>query len=256
MTISFQSMLHNQPMNLKNIQHTVQASDISTSYNYKGIPIFSTYGIHENIFTSFLKLKLPHNTSILILGAGAGGFDQRLLDNGYANITATELIPESYLVKGTKLVEFDLNNDFSTLGTFDVIIALEIIEHVENQFHFIRCVKACLKENGVLYLSSPNVESTFSRAKFFAVGRLHFFSKEELYNTGHITPIFNHILRFNLERSHLKIEEYFTNGNIWLRSFQHPNILLKAAYLLFFILSLGVVNKNNFDINLYKITHV
>lgn len=248
-------MHRNQSMNLKNIQHTIHTNDMSTSYNYAGIPIFSTYGIHEKVFTSFLKLKLPKDAPILILGAGAGGFDKRLLDHGYTNITATELIPESYLVKGTKLVEFDLNNDFSVLGTFDVIIALEIIEHVENQFHFIRCVKACLKKDGVLYLSSPNVESTFSRVKFFTVGRLHFFSKEELYNTGHITPILNHVFHFNLERSNLKVEEYFTNGNIWLRAFQHPSILLKVVYFLFFVVSLGMLNKNNFDINLYKITH-
>ncbi len=83
-------------------------------------------------------------------------------------------------MKGINFIPFDLNEDFSKLGKFDAIIALEIIEHIENQFHFIRCIKKLLSDKGILFLSTPNVESTFSRAKFYFFGRLHFFSKEPL----------------------------------------------------------------------------
>lgn len=241
-------------MKLKDIQHKISGTSTSYANHYKGIPIFSAHGIHERIFESFLKNSLSKDSSILILGAGAGAFDKRLLDHGYNNVTSTEFIPENYMVQGTKFFAFDLNEDFSVLGKFDAIIALEIIEHLENHFHFIRCVKNCLNEEGVFYLSSPNVESTFSRAKFFILGRLHFFSKEELYHTGHINPVFEHILKFILDQNNLGIEEIFTNGNVWSQVWRQTNsFLLKATYGLFFILSLGMKNRNNNDINLYKI---
>ncbi len=242
-------------MDLRSLQHNTRNSNVLEAYNYAGIPIFSTYGIHEKVFESFLKDNFPKEAKILILGAGAGAFDRRLLDHGYMNITSTEFVPESYLVIGTNLIPQDLNKDFSGLGEFDAIIALEIIEHLENHFHFMRCVKACLNEEGVFYLSSPSVESTFSRAKFFMFGRLHFFSNEELLNTGHINPVFDHILAFNLEQNDLKIERHFTNANIWHRALLHKNYLHRAVYLVFFLLSRMTINKSDFDINLYKITH-
>lgn len=241
-------------MKLKDLQHKIHSKDVSKVYNYNGIPIFSTDGIHETVFQSFLMSVLPKDAPILVLGAGAGAFDQRLLDHGYTNITSTELLPENYLVKGTKIMECDLNKDFSHLGKFKCIIALEIIEHLENQFHFVRCVKNCLLPDSIFYLSTPNVENTFSRAKFYTLRKLHFFSNEELYCTGHITPIFEHIFKFNLEQSNLKIEEYFTNGNIWPRLFRSVSIWTPLHFL-FFIFSFLTINKNNFDINLYKIVN-
>ncbi len=241
-------------MKLKDIQHKIGSTDAVYANHYKGVPIFSAHGIHERIFESFTQCNLPKVSSILILGAGAGAFDKRLLDHGYTNITSTEFVPESYMVTGTTFLPFDLNEDFSVLGKFDAIIALEIIEHLENHFHFIRCVKNCLNEDGVFYLSSPNAESTFSRAKFFMLGRLHFFSKEELYKTGHINPVFDHILKFNLDQNNLVIEKVFTNSNVWSQVFkQTKSLAVKVVYGIFFVLALCMRNRSNNDINLYKI---
>lgn len=238
-------------MNRKEMQHKL-VLDGPEDYNYNGVPIFAAAGVHESVFDSFLKANLSKGSKILILGAGAGGFDARLIEAGYKNITATELNPENYLVKGTNLIEFDLNKDFSDLGKFDCIIALEIIEHLENQFQFMRSVKNCMEKDSIFYLSSPNVESTFSRSKFFTLGKLHFFSEEELYKTGHITPIFDHILRFNLESNNLKIEEHFTNRNVWSNAFIRFKKMI-LLYVIFFIMSLFTKKTNNFDISLYKI---
>lgn len=239
-------------MKLKDLQHK---NHLAKDSMVNVIPAFAAPGIHEAVFSSFLECNFPKEVKVLILGSGAGSFDQKLFQSGYSNITATDLIEENYLMKGVTFIPFDLNNDFSTLGTFDVVIALEIIEHVENQFHFIRCIKKILTKNGVLYLSTPNVESTFSRAKFYFFGRLHFFSVKELFGTGHINPIFSHIFAFNLEQSNFKIVSHFTNGNVWANNFFSTNLMMKVVYGIFFVFSFLTFNRNNKDINIFKIAH-
>jgi 2-polyprenyl-3-methyl-5-hydroxy-6-metoxy-1,4-benzoquinol methylase len=236
-------------MQLKDIQHKHNDTVTDT------IPAFAAPQIHETVFDSFLKCHMKKDVKILILGAGAGSFDQKLFRHGYTNITSTDLIEENYMMKGVTFVPFDLNTDFSTLGVFDVVIALEIIEHIENQFHFIREIKKILALHGVLYLSTPNVESTFSRAKFYFFGRLHFFSKEELYGTGHINPVFWHIFKFNLDQSNLEVKERLTNGNVWMNALPGASFFTKIAYIVFFLLSFLTLKRDNKDIAIYKIVH-
>ena len=240
-------------MNLKNIQQKYINNSTTERYNYGGIPIFCTGGIHENIFNQFKKKNIAKDANILVLGSGPGAFEKRLLDNGYTQITSVEFVAENFIVKGTNFLSLDLNNDFGNLGKFDAIFAIELIEHLENPFHFIRCVKENMKKNGVLYLSTPNTENTFARIKYFLIGRLQWFGLGELEGTGHITPIFNHILRFNLSQSKLKISKHFSNANIWTKLIQHEGIKTKILYALSFIISLFMIHKDNGEINLFEI---
>lgn len=238
-------------MNLQTLQHKPK----SLGYNYDGIPIFCTGGIHENIFTAFTKKNMPKECSILVLGSGAGAFEKRLLNHGYTHITSVEFVPENFLVTGTNFLSLDLNKDFSHLGTFDVIFAIELIEHLENPFHFIRCVKELLHKDGFFYLSTPSLENTFARIKFLLVGRLQWFTSAELGATGHISPILNHILIFNLHQSNLKIREHFSNANIWSKVLQHRNYAIKGIYFFAFLFSFLLPNTDAREINLFEITH-
>lgn len=238
-------------VSLQNIQH----KPATAGYNYGGIPIFCTGGIHESIFDAFKKRNKSKSCSILVLGSGAGAFEQRLLADGYTNITSVEFVAENFLVKGTKFLSLDLNEDFSNLGTFDAIFAIELIEHLENQFHFIRCVKKLLDSDGFFYLSTPSIENTFARIKFFALGRLQWFGISELGKTGHISPILNHILRFNLEQSNLVIKKHFANANIWSKALQHRNLFVKIIYFVSLLISFALPNKDTTEINLFEIAH-
>lgn len=240
-------------MSLKNLQHK-QAKENTGSYNYRGIRICGATGIHEEIYKSFAELNKSKSINIIVLGSGAGAFEQRLLDNGYTDITSVEFVPEIFMVKGTKLLTIDLNKDFSNLGKYDVIFSMELMEHLENQFHFIRCVKNLMKNDSVFYLSTPNVNSTHSRIKFFLIGTLRWFGTTELYGTGHINPIFNHILNYNLSENNLKIEKHFTNKSFWV-GLRQQGLRGKILCLMAFIVSLFMIHKDDFEINLYKITN-
>ena len=117
---------------------------------------------------------------ILDLGCGDGAvfafLKDRLLKNniGVAKIKYTGVdVSGSYEPKVRKLggifvkkSVFDLKEVFKK-GSFDVIIASDIIEHVVNTDEFINVIKWVLKPNGYLFITTPNLSSWHSRLLLF-----------------------------------------------------------------------------------------
>lgn len=239
-------------MELKKLQ---LPNGISYVHNYHGVPMFCTTGVHENIFSALIKSGKSKESKIIVLGSGAGAFERRLLDNDFKNITSVEFIPENFMVKEIKVISRDLNCDFSNLGKFDIVIAIELIEHLENQFHFIKEVKELMNTDAIFYLSTPNIENSFVRMRYFLTGRLYWFGKSELEGTGHINPIFKHILEYNLTQNNLKIKNHFSNSSIWSKLFKNKNIFKKIIFIFLFLISSFMINKNNFEINLFEIVN-
>lgn len=237
-------------MELKEVQFP---KEIKKIHCYNDVSMFCASGVHEKIYSTLLKSGKSKDSEIVVLGAGAGAFERRLLDNGFLNITSVEFIPSNFSVKEIEVIEFDLNKDFSNIGKFDIVIAIELIEHLENQFHFIECVKKLMNKNAVFYLSTPNIENTFVRMRYFLLGTLYWFGQSELEGTGHINPIFKHILEFNLSQNNLKIKKYFGNINIWFKLFKNKNIFKRIAFFFMAIISFFMIKKNNFEINLFEI---
>lgn len=226
-------------------------------YGYDGVPIFATTGIHEKAFEIFKSEKVDTNEDILVLGAGAGAFDKRLLSHGYKNVTSVEFVEGVHRVSGVRLLHNDLNKDFSDIGKFKAIIALEIIEHLENQFHFMRNISNMLKDSqSFAVVSTPNVESSFSRIKYALAGRLQWFGQLELDGTGHITPIFDHIFRFNISQAGMKVDKKVYNKNIWPGLLVYKNLLIRAAYFICYLSSFFILLKDNGEINLYLIKKI
>ena len=173
-----------------------------TQYNYKSIPIYCAPGVHEKVFDLIFQKFPQKDIRILILGAGSGAFDERLFSNGYENITSIEFRPEIYKSKG-KIIGLDLNNNFTEAleGEFDCIVAIEIIEHLENHFHFVRQIDKLLSENGALYITTPNAESSLARVKFWLLGEIPCFTKQAIIDTGHINPLFINIFLYHLHNN-------------------------------------------------------
>jgi hypothetical protein len=240
-------------MNLQELQH--KHANTADIYGYGGIPIFAASGIHEGAFDLFIKQNVSHNDPILVLGAGAGAFDKRLLDGGYTNITSVEFVENVHMVPEVKLLVRDLNKDFSDIGKFKAVIALEIIEHLENQFHFVRQISQMLiDKNSFVIVSSPNTENNFSRLKFAISGDLHWFGPKELEGTGHIQPIFEHILLFNLRQSKLDVFEKISANNIWYDVlFRYKNIGIRFLYMCLYAISFISLKRDSGDINIYLI---
>ncbi len=236
----------------KTIQHVIKYKE--EGYHYNKIPIYCMYGVHEKV-ASFIEKKFPKDAKILILGAGGGAFDERIIDMGYSDITAVEFRSEIYKARG-KILERDLNQDFDDLaleGKFDCVVAIEIVEHLENHFHFIRNIEKLLKTGGMLYITTPNVESSLSRVKYFLTGYLDLFNAKDINVTGHINPIFKHIFLYHLQNAtSLNLVSVIKNRSVWEMS-NYPNIKIKSVVIIARFLSLFAKNNSDGQINIFSI---
>lgn len=264
--------MENRTHSLKNVQGAPGRERSNTGNNsYKGIPMFCDIQLHEKCFEQIQKLNKDPKVRVLVLGSGGGAFDQRLSDSGYSDITSTDFRPDFFRAKGTKFTVCDLNQDFSHLGTFDVIVGIEIIEHLENTAHFLHNVTQCLAPNGFVIITTPNIESGLSRANFLTTGRLSFFTKADLLGSGHITPIFDHLFRFHSANAGLTVITRTNNRNAWVARYRatynecvqylkHPTLrnilrifilIAKSASVLFWPLTR--FNAHDGNINIYII---
>ena len=133
---------------------------------YKGLEIHSAPFVHEKVFDMIVSLNISKDSKVLILGSGTGSFDSRILDAGYTNIYSVDYSDAYKFKDKVTFLQRDLNNDFSDIGTdFDLVICIEIIEHLENQAHFLRNISSLLNKEGKVIITSPNVENTYSRIK-------------------------------------------------------------------------------------------
>jgi SAM-dependent methyltransferase len=154
--------------------------------DYRGIPIHAAHGVHEAAF-ALLRQHLPRGR-VLDLGTGAGAFLQRLLDSGY-DAEGVDIATSQVKAQGTVL-SADLNTGLpDNLGFYDAICAIELIEHLENPRYFFRLVCAHLARDGILLVTTPNIDSIASRARFLVRGRYQWFEDEDYRISGHITPL-------------------------------------------------------------------
>jgi len=157
------------------------------------IPAPLSPNIHDTVL-ELVNRYVEKNGEILDLGAGEGEFTRRLIAANY-NAHAVDGLDIHWKNPEIPLLLADLDKDFvaelSVDGKkYDAIVAIEIIEHLENPFAFLRQCAGLLKPNGLLFVTSPNVESITSRIIFLYTGRLIAFGKGETLRPAHITPLF------------------------------------------------------------------
>jgi len=106
---------------------------------------------------------------------------------------------------GFKVIAADINNNFKARDvengiefalcdldkvfpfeddTFDYVVAVEVIEHLENLWHFLREINRVLKKEEKLYLTTPNVHSLHQRIYFLFSKPFYSFSDEEIKIPG------------------------------------------------------------------------
>lgn len=158
-----------------------------TSYN--GIQELAAYNLHPDVFRiaePFLKKDLH----VLDFGCGQGAFSQRLVDSGMI-VDVCDLDISQVKANVNQKFQLDLNTadvKNSITGEYDVIIAMEIIEHLQNPWKYISDCKSLLKDGGLIVLSTPNISNSLSRLRHWMKGALLAYENSDLAH-GHITPL-------------------------------------------------------------------
>jgi SAM-dependent methyltransferase len=150
------------------------------------------------------------------LGAGPGELRRHLNLFG-CEIIAVDRDPAPYRGKH-RVVTQDLNpSEFASelgAGPVHLVVALEVIEHVESAINFLRNSSRLLSPNGVGVITSPHVHSMPARLKFVLASKIR--TMDDLSAPTHISLIFSGWLRRQfLPRACLTLRErpfYPPNG--------------------------------------------
>lgn len=156
---------------------------------YHNLAIHAAPGVHQEAFSVLRRLLVPGQRAI-DLGAGSGAFTKRLVDSGL-RVEAVDFDPSSWPLPAAPLHQRDLNASAWQLPAhaYDVVTAVEVLEHIENVSGFLRNVRELLRPGGLFFFTTPNVVSVESRRRMILKGELSFFGKGVLFEGGHLTVL-------------------------------------------------------------------
>ena len=203
--------------------------------DYKGISINTSKNTHETVFELLDKTK---DRVIGDIPCGSGAFVLRLKDHGFTRVKAIDI--ENILeIDHNDFVQADMTKTWSMENeSLDALVCIDGIEHISQQFEFVREANRVLKNQGEFIVSTPNISSLKSRWKWFTTGHHHKCSSP--LDENHPTPL-HHIgmisypeIRYQLHTSGFSIVEVTTNR------IKPVNLLYGILVPFFYLMSLSV----------------
>lgn len=166
-------------------------------------------GLHEFVVQNVLARHSRGGVRAADLVSGPGLMAAHLRSVGCEVVAADR--EATGFVAGLPHVVIDFNQpDFAAqMGahSFDLITAIEVIEHVESPIGFLRNIGQLLAPGGVAVLTTPNVDSLPARLKFLFKGKIR--TMDERSEPTHISPIFYDLLvRQYLPLARLRMREH------------------------------------------------
>jgi SAM-dependent methyltransferase len=104
-------------------------------------------------------------------------------------------------------------------GSFDLVVSIETIEHLENPHLFLREIARVLKPCGHVVLATPNPHSFASRLKYAVLGlpSMFDFVAKDAYG-GHISPVSIGTMLYAFDQTGVTIELVESVGRShWIR---------------------------------------
>ena len=135
--------------------------------SYRGVSINTSKNTHERVFC---LIKKDTNSKIVDMPSGSGAFVLRLKDNGFNNIVAIDI--ENILeIDHDNFLTGDMTKDIPLEdNSVDVLTCIDGIEHISQQYQFVKEVNRILKTGGELIISTPNISSLRSRWRWLMTG--------------------------------------------------------------------------------------
>jgi len=201
---------------------------------YKGLKAFCAPGTHEAATKLLLRHHIPQS-GVLDLASGTGAFLARLQDNGFDDLHSIEFVDEKFAIEDIISQSLDLNSDFAFQMNrrFNVVTAIEIIEHLDNPRHLLHQIRLLLEDRGYLLVSTPNISHWLGRITFALTGDLRMFEASQYHLMRHISPITDTQMRLMLKEVGFDLVDVVRAG-----SFAGPlrRVTLLPAASLFWLL--------------------
>jgi SAM-dependent methyltransferase len=130
--------------------------------------------IEQAVFTRVITLTRSRpGCSVLEAPCGEGMLSLALQEKGI-NLSAVDIDESAGTHLGAAFQKTDLNTKLPFPDrTFDIVVSVEGIEHLENPHSFLRELNRVLKDDGRLILTTPNIVSLRSRVRFLGSGFFH-----------------------------------------------------------------------------------
>jgi ubiquinone/menaquinone biosynthesis C-methylase UbiE len=138
----------------------IEGGEMILGIQTDGVSTGPVYAMAESAISSF---GLPRDAKIIDLGGGFGIFSRILL--GYfaevdlADFDAKSDDPSIHAIPANLITDFPFPDE-----SYDAVVCLEVIEHVENPRHLFREIKRILKLGGRGIVTTPNQISLSSKA--------------------------------------------------------------------------------------------
>lgn len=173
-------------------------------------------GVHEAVL-ALLKSEPPGQ--LLDAPAGEGAFALQVRERGYA-VVCGDIAPARFRASGMTCLKLDLNQPWGfESGSFEYVVSIEAVEHLENPWHLVREANRVLKMHGTLILTTPNILSIRSRLSYLLRGYHVYFTymvqrdsrSTEEQPIDHINPIGFLELRHILARCGFTVQQVAAN---------------------------------------------
>jgi SAM-dependent methyltransferase len=157
----------------------------------------------NKVIFDLISPRVEEGSKILDFGAGHGHMSQRIGDEAEKRglspkecIYPCEIVPEEFQyekvecskIKTDSMIPFDDN-------FFDVIFAIEVLEHTPRPYDFFKEAHRCLKSGGTIIISVPNIMHILSRFSLCLHGFGELFPPPSIHAKnagricGHIMPL-------------------------------------------------------------------
>ena len=173
---------------------------------------------HERAAPEAYELALDFMSRIrrgrcIDLAAGSGYTSRRLEELGF-DVTAYDIFTDQFVPRDISIRKADLNQPLpESAESLDAVLALEVIEHLENPRAFLREIARVLKPGGSLVLSTPNIVTVGSKLRFAFREELELFFNDVTRTrdpfceeaSGHISPLLPWLLHMFVNDAGMKV---------------------------------------------------
>ena len=126
--------------------------------------------IEQSVFDRLRRMGAPAGARILDAPCGSGALVHALAQAGYEAF-GTDVVPTASGLLGERFLRGDLGGGIQAAdASFDLVLSVEGIEHLENPHAFLAEIRRVLKPGGQCVVTTPNIVSIRSRLRFFGSG--------------------------------------------------------------------------------------